>query len=57
MRLLRSEDLVEGEEALGFHAEAAPVFGDDDAVAGVAGVVSDLDGLVDAVAGGAFGEE
>ena len=51
------DDLVEGEDALGFHAEAAPIFGDDDAVSGVAGVVADLDGLVDAVAGSAFGEK
>ena len=48
---------IEGKDALGFHAEAAPLFRDDDAVAGVARVVADLDGLVDAVAGGAFGEE
>ena len=49
--------LLEWEHALGAHAEAAPAFGDDDAVAGVAGVVADLDGLVDAEAGGVFGEE
>ena len=48
---------VEGKDALGFHAEAAPRFGDDDAVSGVAGVVADLDGLVNAVAGGAFGQQ
>ncbi len=33
---------------VGGHAEAAPVFGDDDAVAGVARVEADLDGEVDA---------
>ena len=37
--------------------EAAPGFGDEDAVAGVAGVVADLDGLVDAVAEDAVGQE
>ena len=48
---------MKGQHALGFHAEAAPVFGDDHAVAGVARIVADLDRLVDAVAGGALGEE
>ena len=46
----------EGQDALGLHAEAAPGLADDDAVAGVAGVVLDLDGLVDAEAGGAIGD-
>ena len=36
--------------------EAGPGFGDEDAIAGVAGVVADLDGLVDAVAADAVRE-
>ena len=39
-----------------FEPEAAPGFGDQDAVAGVADVVANLDGLVDAIAANKIGE-
>ena len=42
---------------VGVQAEAAPGFGDDDAVAGVVGVVADLDGEIDADVADEFGEQ
>jgi hypothetical protein len=42
---------------VGVQAKTAPGFGDDDAVAGVMGVVANLDGQIDANVADVFGEQ
>jgi hypothetical protein len=46
----------DSEVVVRIQAEAAPGFGDDDAVAGVVGIVADLDGKIDADVADQLGE-